>query len=123
MALLVAILLALFVLPRPWGYVLVGAAVVYEVVSNWWSWRWSRSRRKVVGAAALIGVTADVTKPCCPDGWVRLNGERWQARCDGGAVPGDEVRVTAVDGLVLVVEPVLPPESLGREPSDRGAGG
>jgi len=104
MALLVAILLSLFVVPQPFGYVLVGAAVVYEVASGWWSWRWSRARRGVVGAEALVGATARVADACRPDGWVKVRGELWRARCVVGADAGETVRVREVSGLLLVVE-------------------
>lgn len=106
MALIVAILLALFVLPRPWGWLAVGAAAVYEVVSTWIGWHWSRSRPEVVGPAALVGETAVVVDACRPSGRVRIRGEAWQARCAAGVDAGTQVRVRAVDGLVLVVEPV-----------------
>jgi membrane protein implicated in regulation of membrane protease activity len=52
-----------------------------------------------VGAEALVGVTGRMTD----DGWVRVNGELWRAR---GGSAGDEVRVRAVDGLTLDVEPI-----------------
>ena len=97
MALLVAILLAVFVVPAPWGLVLVGAAAVYEVGSMWAGWHWSRSRRKVVGTAALVGRVVEVDG----EGWGRIDGERWRVR---GAGPGERGRVVAVEGLVLVVE-------------------
>jgi membrane protein implicated in regulation of membrane protease activity len=99
MALLVAILLALFVVPSPWGWLLVAVAAVYEVVSNWVSWRWSRTRRRVVGPSTLIGRVVEVDG----EGWARLDGERWQVR---GAGPGERGRVVAIEGLTLVVERV-----------------
>ena len=99
MALVVAILLAAFVVPRPWGYVLVGVAAVYEVGSLWAGWLWSRSRRKVVGPAALVGREVEVDA----DGWARVHGERWRVR---GVGPGERALVVAVDGLTLVVERV-----------------
>jgi membrane protein implicated in regulation of membrane protease activity len=104
MALLVAILLALFVVPRPWGWALVALAAVYEAASSWWAWRWSRTRPRVVGPAGLVGAAAEVTAACRPDGWVKVQGELWQARCAAGADPGSRVTVSAVEGFVLVVE-------------------
>jgi membrane protein implicated in regulation of membrane protease activity len=104
-AVVVAILLALFVVPRPWGWAVVTAAALYEVATFWLGWHWSRSRRAVVGPAALIGVPALVTQDCRPDGWVRVNGELWRARCAPGASVGEPVRVVAIRGLTLVVEP------------------
>jgi membrane protein implicated in regulation of membrane protease activity len=52
----------------------------------------------------LIGRRAVVSAGCRPSGQVRLAGELWQARCDPGADVGDEVIVTALNGLTLVVE-------------------
>ena len=101
MAIVVAILLAVFVVPAPWGPVLVGVAAAYEVGSTWAGWRWSRSRRNVVGPAALVGRVVQVDA----EGWARLDGERWQVR---GAGPGERGRVVALDGLTLVVERVQP---------------
>jgi membrane protein implicated in regulation of membrane protease activity len=104
MALVVAILLALFLVPRSWGWALVGLAAAYEVGSTWLGWHWSRTRADVVGPASLVGTLAEVTATCRPDGWVLVRGERWQARCAAGADRGEEVRVAAVEGLTLVVE-------------------
>ena len=39
------------------------------------------------------------------DEWVRVNGELWRAH---GAAAGEQVRVRAVDGLTLDVEPLVP---------------
>jgi membrane protein implicated in regulation of membrane protease activity len=57
-----------------------------------------------VGAEALLGRTATVTGACRPLGYVRLDGELWQAHCEEGADRGDEVRVVDFDRLRLVVE-------------------
>jgi membrane protein implicated in regulation of membrane protease activity len=101
-----AILLALFVLPSPWGLVAVLAALVVEVGETaFWIWL-SKRRRPQVGAEALIGAQAVVVAPCRPLGSVRVAGELWQARCEDGADRGDVVRVLALDGLTLVVDPV-----------------
>jgi membrane protein implicated in regulation of membrane protease activity len=102
--LVVAILLALFLVPRPWGWALVAAAALYEVGTLWLGWRWSRSRDEVVGAAALVGTVALVTEDCRPDGWVRVRGELWRAQCTHGVGTGEPVRVLAVRDLTLVVE-------------------
>ncbi len=56
-----------------------------------------------MGVEALLGAVAEVVEPCNPDGWVRVGGELWRARCEAGAEAGARVRVRAVDGLTLVV--------------------
>lgn len=100
-----AILLALFVLPSPWGLVAVLGALAAEVGETWF-WVWLSKRRKPqVGAEALIGARAEVVTPCRPVGMVRVAGELWRARCDDGADRGTAVRIRALEGLTLVVEP------------------
>jgi membrane-bound serine protease (ClpP class) len=102
--LVAAILLALFVVPSPWGLVLVAGAAVVEVAeTGFWIWL-SKRRRPQVGAEALIGATAEVVSPCRPLGRVRVQGELWRARCEDGADEGDTVRIRALDGLTLTVE-------------------
>jgi membrane protein implicated in regulation of membrane protease activity len=110
-ALAVAVLLAVFVLPSPWGVAAVAGAFVLEVAEAWLFVRLSRRRRARVGAEALIGATAQVVVPCRPVGQVRVHGELWQARCDAGADAGETVRVTALEGLTLLVEVAAPRES------------
>jgi membrane protein implicated in regulation of membrane protease activity len=51
----------------------------------------------------MIGKRAEVVRECRPSGTVRLDGELWEARCEDGAGPGDEVQVKGVEGLTLVV--------------------
>ena len=105
MAFLVALALAVFVLPSPWGIVAVAVGGAVELVEAWLLWRWSHRRTPSVGAEALIGARAVVAAPCRPIGSVRMKGELWRARCDDGADDGDLVKVVAVEQLTLVVEP------------------
>lgn len=105
MALLVALALALFVLPAPWGILAVAAGGIVEAAEATFLWRFSHRRAPTVGVAALIGSDAIVATACRPLGQVRVNGEIWQARCEAGADVGATVRISAVQGLVLVVWP------------------
>ncbi len=103
MALVGAILLAIFVLPPAWRIPVVLAGGVIEVgESMFWIWL-SKRRRSSVGVETLVGLSAMVVTPCRPMGQVRVKGELWQARCDEGADPGDAVQVEAVEGLTLTV--------------------
>lgn len=105
MGLLVGLLLAVFVLDEPWSWLAVGAGAAWELGETGLLVWWSKRRRAVVGAEALVGRVAIVAADCLPDGQVRVAGELWRARCAGGAGAGDEVIVRQVDGLTLVVEP------------------
>jgi membrane protein implicated in regulation of membrane protease activity len=101
---LVALLLALFVLPHPWGIAAIVGALVVEVAEAWF-WIWlSRRRRPSVGAETLVGAEAVVVTACRPEGQVRVVGELWRAHCEGGAEAGQTVRILRVSGLTLEVE-------------------
>jgi membrane-bound serine protease (ClpP class) len=102
-ALVVALLLAFFVLPSPWGVVAVVLAAVWEVGEAWFMIRWTQRRRAQVGAEALIGTTARVVVDCAPAGQIVVKGERWNAVCEQSAPAGAHVRIERVEGLTLVV--------------------
>ena len=106
MVLVGAVVLAVFVLPPPWGLAAVAAAAVFEIAETVFFIRLSRRRRIRVGAETLAGASGEVVSACRPVGRVRVHGEVWQARCDRGADAGDPVRVVSREDLVLVVEPV-----------------
>jgi membrane-bound serine protease (ClpP class) len=98
-ALLVAIVLAVFVVSAPWGVLLVVGGALVEVGEAYAFLRWSRRRRAVVGVETLVGSIGTVDR----DGWVRIAGERWSADAADTLAPGDRVEVTGVSGLVLSV--------------------
>ncbi len=98
------ILLAVFVLPSPWGIVAVFTGGLLDIGESLVLLRWSRRRRVATGAEAMIGLTAVVVTPCRPVGQVRVAGELWAARSSAGADPGAEVVVRGVKGLTLLVE-------------------
>jgi membrane protein implicated in regulation of membrane protease activity len=105
MILIAAILLALYVVDRPWEVVIVAAAACIEVAqTGFWLW-WTKRRRPQVGAEALVGALGAVVQDCAPTGLVRVHGELWRAHCVAGARTGERVRVRAIEGLVLEVEP------------------
>ena len=68
----------------------------------------SRNRPSVTGQEGLIGAKGEVRSPVGPDqtGIVLALGERWQATAATTLVEGDKVRVVAVDGLHISVEPL-----------------
>jgi membrane-bound serine protease (ClpP class) len=67
----------------------------------------ARQQPYAAGEETMVGRVGTVREPLNPDGMVFVDGALWQARSTGGAVPdGTPVRVVAVDGLRLRVEPV-----------------
>lgn len=105
MLLTIAILLALFVLPQPWGLVAVAAGATLDIAETGVFLWWSKRRKAAVGIDALVGKTGVAVSELWPEGQVKIGGEIWKARCAGGCDPGTKVVVRAVDGLTLEVDP------------------
>ena len=101
----VAVLLAIFVIPDPWRLPVIGLAVIAEITETMFWMRRSRRGAVKAGAETMIGEVAEVVTPCDPIGEVRLHGELWRARCEPNADVGRRVRVRALEGITLVVEP------------------
>ena len=106
MLLVLAVLAAIFLLPSPWDFLLVIGAAAVEAAEVWfWIW-YTRRRRSVVGAEALVGAVGVAAGPLDPQGQVRVVGEIWQARSEEVAAAGDRVVVERVEpDLTLVVRP------------------
>jgi membrane-bound serine protease (ClpP class) len=108
--LLIAGLIALLLFGVPWGVVALAGAIVLEVV-EYLAWkRFLRRYRLRSGPETLVGRTAAVVDDCDPIGRVRLNGEFWNARAQVPLREGETVRIRAIDGLTLEVEPEPEPE-------------
>jgi membrane-bound serine protease (ClpP class) len=71
----------------------------------------SRRWKSVTGKEELIGaegvVTSDV--PAGGEGMIRVHGELWRASARSHVAEGTPVRVTSMEGLKLIVEPVQTP--------------
>jgi membrane-bound serine protease (ClpP class) len=107
MSLLVALALAVFVLPLPWGIAVVLAAIALEIVEIRWGLKLARARSST-GIEALVGQRGEAATDLTPTGQVLLRGERWQARSSRAVESGTTVEVDAVNGLELAVTPVWP---------------
>ena len=105
MLLLVAILLAIFVLPAPWGLVAVGIGAALEICESLGFLWWSKRRRASVGAVTLVGRRGVVVTPVVPRGQVKVDGEIWEAESDVPLDRDTRVVVRGVRGLVLDVGP------------------
>ena len=81
----------------------------------------SRSGGAMLGGEAIHGRNGYVDDWDGLEGHVIVEGERWRARSSSPLSPGDEIKVTKVDGLVLIVrkakgEGRLPDSNLSAEP-------
>jgi len=81
--------------------VLAGALAVFSIIAV----VRSQLRRPASGREAFVGGTAVAQTRLDPDGTVLFEGELWSARAPKAAVAtGDEVVVTGLRGLTLIVE-------------------
>jgi membrane-bound serine protease (ClpP class) len=104
MLLIIAVVLAVLVLPTPWSIGVVIAAACFEVVELA-IWRRTINWHKKTGVEALVGMRGEVIQDCDPRGRVRVRGELWTAEAAEPARMGESVVVTKVDGLRLEVAP------------------
>ncbi|MDI5890975.1 NfeD family protein [Halomonas rhizosphaerae] len=90
-------------LPMIGGIALLAAGLMLWVMT-----RFIGLRRRVprTGQEELVGSEAKALEDFAGQGHVRLMGERWNARSTQPLTRGQAVRVTAVDGLTLEVEPL-----------------
>jgi len=64
----------------------------------------ARSRRIVSGAEELVGMEGIVTVVDADGAFAHIHGESWRIRSQSSLSPGEKVRVSRMDGLILDVE-------------------
>jgi membrane-bound serine protease (ClpP class) len=96
-------LVLLHVVRGGWALALLVGTGLFELSQTAFWLRYTSRRSVQVGAETMLGRVVEVAQECRPVGYVRVQGELWRARCDEGARPGEHVRVTGRDGLLLTV--------------------
>ena len=79
----------------------------------------SRRRQVTTGKEGLVGALGEARTDLKPRGYVFVDGERWEAVSKQQVAAGEQVRVLAVNGFTLVVEPVSAAEMERPFPSPR----
>ena len=102
-------MLAIFVFPDGWEVPVIIGFGILELAETAITWRLFQTWGPRVGPETLIGSNGRAITDCRPEGIVRVQGEEWGARCDGGVAAGDPVRMIARDRLTLIIEPVEAP--------------
>ena len=105
MFLLLALLLFI-VLPSPWNVVGGLASLALGILEVAFWQRRMRREKVQTGVEHLVGATGEVAERLAPSGHVRILGELWEARSSSELPRGARVRVVAVHGLTLEVEPI-----------------
>src|ERR1044071_1076156 len=72
----------------------------------------SRRRAVVTGREEMLGATGEALGELGAGGWARVHGEQWKVRSSRPVRRGQKLRVTAMEGLVLNVEPAGPGDKL-----------
>jgi membrane-bound serine protease (ClpP class) len=88
----------------------IGAGAGFGIVTFALTWIALKARRNKIltGPSAMIGAEAEVRTLTPTITQVEVRGELWQARSTQTLTLGQPVRVQAVDGLTLLVEPRQP---------------
>jgi len=63
----------------------------------------AQRQTSITGEAGMVGQTGVAETEMAPEGWVRVQGERWRAAADGNIAVGETITVTSVEGLKLRV--------------------
>ena len=107
-AALVAVVL--WLLPRVainiplWGLILMMIALG---VYNYTTYRLGKkSLVKKPMISPDIGSRGRTTTPISPKGYVRVNGELWQASSSSTIGAGEEIAVTGMEGMTLLISPI-----------------
>ena len=93
--------------PAWWVFLVVIAGAMLFMLGGMTAMIRSRFSTPTVGREGMIGEDGTAEVAVDPDGVVLIRGARWRARTNR-ATPieaGDPVKVVAVEGLVLEVEP------------------
>lgn len=102
----VLVVLPLLTIHIPWWVVAI--LLVVELGVSFFTYIMGRralSKRLMYGPEAMVGSTGVVATLFNPTGYVKVGGELWRASCDSSVEVGDEVVVTDIEGLKLIVIP------------------
>ena len=96
--------LAILFLETPWQWVVIGLLLLTDVIqiTVWLRWR---KKKSITGIESIVGAPGRAVTALDPEGQVSVRGQLWSARSAERIEIGDDVTVTAVDGLKLEVGP------------------
>lgn len=98
------IILALIFLEWPVKGIVIGLLALFEILEISIFLKWRR-RRSITGSEGLVGAEGFAISDCAPEGQVKVRGRIWKGHSTDGVRAGEPIRVVAVDGLKLDVEP------------------
>mgnify|MGYP001412358822 FL=1 len=90
-----------------WGVIIpvIGVAALFSLVTVGMGLKALR-RKPATGREELVGLIGTAKTTVSPHGQLAIHGELWDAISEIPLHPGEQARVTRVDGLTLHVKPV-----------------
>jgi membrane protein implicated in regulation of membrane protease activity len=94
-----------------WAWTVIIASIIcvaYVVLGRRYVHRWTMVRKAKTNIDAIIGRQGIVLKSIAKnvDGLVKVGYEQWRARAEEDIKQGDEIVVTSVSGVTLIVEKI-----------------
>jgi len=87
-----------------WGLILMMIALgVYNYI-NYRLGKKALTKKPIISPD--IGSRGRTTTPISPKGYVRVNGELWQASSNSTIDAGEEIAVVGIEGMTLLISPV-----------------
>ena len=90
-----------------WVLIIVAILVALFVLAGMPAMIRTRFSTPTIGRESMVGTMGVALSGVDPDGTVEVNGAPWRAWTNRATpiAPGDPIRVAAIDGLLLEVEP------------------
>jgi membrane protein implicated in regulation of membrane protease activity len=87
-----------------WSLILLMLALgVYAGIAYWLG---KKALGKKLMISPDIGSRGQTTTPISPTGYVRVNGELWQASSSSTIGAGEEIAVVGMKGMMLLISPI-----------------
>jgi membrane protein implicated in regulation of membrane protease activity len=86
-----------------WGLILMVAALGAYASIAYWLGKKALDKKPIISPD--VGSKCRATMPLNPKGYVRVNGELWQARASSAINAGEEVVIVGIDKMTLLVRP------------------
>jgi membrane-bound serine protease (ClpP class) len=88
-----------------WAIILLILALFVYSIYTYRMGRKALNRLPMVSLEAIIGSNGIVATPLTPVGYVKVKGELWKASSEASVEIGDQIVVTGVNGIKLLVIP------------------
>ena len=89
-----------------WGLILMMVALGAYAHITYRLGKKALGKKPIISPEAIVGSKGKATTLLAPKGYVRVGGELWQASSISTINAGEEVIVTGIEGMTLLVSPV-----------------